>query len=135
VLTAVFDCLNMFIVIRHCVQERSTLGPLGESFLKQGVLVYVIMTILNALTIGTYFSSHLLYQAQGSWFAYILPSALSCRLVLILRRKASPTETELQDQFSEMIDKALEMVVVEPRPGDATESSFPSLQSGARAEP
>jgi len=134
VLTAVFDCLNMFIVIRHCVRERSTLGPLGESFLKQGVLVYVIMTSLNALTIGTYFSSHLLFQAQGSWFAYILPSALSCRLVLILRRKASPTETELQDQFSQMVDEALEMVIVEPHPGDTMDSSIPSMQC-VHAEP
>jgi len=135
VLTAVFDCLNMFIVIRHCVRERSTLGPLGESFLKQGVLVYVIMTALNALTIGTYFSNHLLYQAQGSWFAYILPSALSCRLVLLLRRKASPTETELQDQFSQMVDEALEMVIVEPHPGETLDSSIPTLQSVAQPEP
>ncbi|KAI0300327.1 hypothetical protein BC826DRAFT_671829 [Russula brevipes] len=108
-LTAVFDCVNMFVVIRHCVRERSTLGPLGQSFLKQGVLVYVIMTALNALTIGTYFTSHLLVQGLGSWFAYILPSALSCRLVLMLRRKAAPTETELHNQYSNMIDEALEM--------------------------
>jgi len=136
VLTAAFDCLNMFIVIRHCVRERSTLGPLGESFLKQGVLVYVIMTSLNALTIGTYFSNHLLFQAQGSWFAYILPSALSCRLVLLLRRKASPTETELQDQFSQMVNEALEMATVDPHPGDTMDSSIiPSMQSGAQAEP
>jgi len=134
VLTAFFDCLNMFVVVRHCVRERSTLGPLGESFLKQGVLVYIIMTGLNAFTIGTYFSSHLLFQAQGSWFAYILPSALSCRLVLTLRRKATPTDSELQDQFSQMVDEALEMVVVEPRNGDVTESFIPSSQGDIQAE-
>ncbi|KAI0304466.1 hypothetical protein B0F90DRAFT_1258583 [Multifurca ochricompacta] len=140
VLTALFDCMNVFIVVQHCIQERSTLGPLGQSFLKQGVLVYVIMTILNTLTIGTYFTSHLLHQGLGSWFAYILPSALvmlsaslprvfadltdhdlalqSCRLVLMLRRKASPTETELCIQYSHMVDEALEMIAVEPVPDD-----------------
>ncbi|KAI0004565.1 hypothetical protein BJV74DRAFT_383274 [Russula compacta] len=135
ILTCIFDCLNMFVVIRHCVRERSTLGPLGQSFLKQGVLVYVIMTILNALTIGTFFTSHLLDQGVGSWFAYILPSALSCRLVLMLRRKASPTETELQVQYSHMVDEALEMIDAETLPGNIPESFIPSLQSGAQPQP
>jgi len=135
VLTAIFDCLNMFIVIWHCVRQRSTLGPLGQSFLKQGVLVYVIMTALNTLTIGMYFTSHMLFQAQGSWFAYILPSALACRLVLLLRRKASPTETELHIQYSHMIDEALEMAAVQRSRADTMSSSIPSLQAGPQAVP
>jgi len=135
VLTAVFDCINVFIVIRHCVRERRNLGPLGQSFLKQGVLVYVIMTALNALTIGTYFTPHLLSQGQGSWFAYILPSALSCRLVLILRRQARPTETELHVQYSHMIDEAIQMIAVEKPSEAATESCAPSLQSDAQTQP
>jgi len=130
-LTTFFDCLNVFLVIRHCIRQRSTLGPLGQSFLKQGVLVYVIMTALNALTMGTFFSSHLLTQGLGSWFAYILPSALSCRLVILLRRKARPTETELHIQYSHMINEALEMIAVEPRPGDSAASIIPSIQTDA----
>ncbi|KAI9443167.1 hypothetical protein H4582DRAFT_1164237 [Lactarius indigo] len=35
-LSAIFDCLNMFLVIWHCFQQRGTFGPLGQSFLKQG---------------------------------------------------------------------------------------------------
>ena len=54
-LMALFDSLNMFLVvkvtritvalsagvvycksIKHCIQERGILGPLGQSFLKQG---------------------------------------------------------------------------------------------------
>jgi len=129
VLTAFFDCLNVFVVVRHCVRERTTSGPLGQSFLRQGVLVYVIMTALNALTIGTYFTPHLLLQGLGSWFVYILPSALSCRLVLMLRRKARPTETELHVQYSHMINEALEMVAVDKHPGDSARSLIPSMQS------
>lgn len=54
--------------------------------------------------------------------------------MLILRRKASPTETELQDQFSQMVDQALEMVIVEPHPGETVDSSIPSIQI-VQAEP
>ncbi|KAI0252335.1 hypothetical protein BJV78DRAFT_347277 [Lactifluus subvellereus] len=132
-LTALFDCLNVFVVIRHCVRERSTLGPLGQSFLKQGVLVYVTMTALNALTIGTYFTSNLIHQGVGSWFAYILPSALSCRLVLILRRKVRPTPTELDIQYSNMINEALEMIAVQPIPRDTKESFIPFEHDDAQA--
>lgn len=55
--------------------------------------------------------------------------------MLTLRRKASPTETELQDQFSQMVDEALELVIVEPHAGDPMESAIPPSQSDAQAEP
>lgn len=54
--------------------------------------------------------------------------------MLTLRRKATPTDSELQDQFSQMVDEALEMVVVEPRNGDVTESFIPSSQGDIQAE-
>ncbi|KAN0135321.1 hypothetical protein V8E53_006886 [Lactarius tabidus] len=103
-----FDCLNMFIMVRRCIQERGTLGSLGQRFVKQGILVYAVMTALNTLTLGTFFSSGVLQDLKGigPWLAYILPSALSCRLVLMLRRAASPTETELRIEYSHLINEA-----------------------------
>ncbi|KAH8998630.1 hypothetical protein EDB92DRAFT_1836252 [Lactarius akahatsu] len=110
----------------HCFQQRGTFGPLGQSFLKQGILVYLIMTALNALTIGTYFSSNLLHQGIGSWFAYILPSTLV--IVLMLRRKASPTETQLHVQYSHMVDEALEMVESHPETSEGFMPSSSTVQ-------
>jgi len=111
IMSTFFDCLNVSIVVWHCVQ-RGTLGPLGKSFLKQGMLVYVVMTALNALTIGAYFSPFLVIKgfAATATLAYGLPSALACRLVLMLRREASPTQTELRLEHSHMINEAIEMV-------------------------
>ncbi|KAI9452795.1 hypothetical protein BJY52DRAFT_1402348 [Lactarius psammicola] len=96
-----------------------------------GILVYVIMTGLNTLTIGTFFSSRLLHAAKGigPWFAYILPSALSCRLVLMLRRKASPTETELRKRYSHMVNEALEMIAIELHPEETSEGFTPSTST------
>jgi ABC-type transport system involved in multi-copper enzyme maturation permease subunit len=75
----------MFIVFWIFVQ-RGTLGPLGQSFLKQGLFVYVVMTVLNGVTIGTFFSTYLVQHglASTSSFAYLLPSALACRLYVWL---------------------------------------------------
>lgn len=102
-------------LLKSCIRQRSSsrLGPLGQSFLKQGTLDSLTYhgRIINSassfrsarlrhydgleridnrnilhvrgvqkftwlVTDSASCSSHLLYQAQGSWFAYILPSAL-----------------------------------------------------------
>ncbi|KAI9437415.1 hypothetical protein BJY52DRAFT_1217584 [Lactarius psammicola] len=137
ILTASFDGLNLFVVVWHCIRERGTLGPLSQSFLKQGILAYVIMTVLNMLTIGTFFSTRLLHEAKGigPWFAYIIPSPLSCRLLLMLRRKASPTDTDLRIQYSHMVNEALEMVAVEWHPEEVSEGFTPSISTEAQAQP
>lgn len=105
ILSASFDGLNMLIMIWRCIRERGTLGPLGQCFLKQGLLVYVVMTALNTLSIGTYFGPSISPELKGvgPGFASVLPSALTCRLVLMPRRKASPTKTELRSEYSHMI--------------------------------
>ncbi|KAF8261476.1 hypothetical protein EI94DRAFT_1745952, partial [Lactarius quietus] len=150
VLTTFFDCLNMFIVVRRCIRERVTLGPLGQSFLKQGILVYVIMTILNILTIGTFFSSEVMrnVKAVGPWFAYILPSALvisflssatSASLIIVAppssRVGSSPTETELRIEYSHMINEAVEMISVGWHTQETSESFIPSISTDAQAQP
>jgi hypothetical protein len=140
ILATFFDCLNMFIVVWHWVR-RGTLGPLGQSFLKQGILVYVVMTAINAMTIVSYLSSSMMYQGLGAsiWFGFILPSALSCRLVLILRRTASPTERELRVEHSHMVNEALEMIAVESHPEEPSEETskgfIPSFSADAQAQP
>jgi len=136
VLTTFFDCINMFIVILHCV-SRGALGPLGQSFLTQGLFVYVVMTVLNGVTIATYFDSSLVKQGYGSTssFAYLLPSALACRLVLMLRRKASPTQTELRLEHSQMINEALEMIEVSLESNKTSDSCIPSISLDTHTQP
>ncbi|KAH8992549.1 hypothetical protein EDB86DRAFT_1479811 [Lactarius hatsudake] len=82
VLVTFFDFLNMLVVFWHWVRGRDTFGPLGKSFLKQGMLVYVVMTAMNALAICTFLSSYLVRHGLNdcSLFTFILPSALACRL-------------------------------------------------------
>ena len=55
--------------------------------------------------------------------------------MLTLRRQASPTETDLHDQYSHMIDEVLEMINVQRRPRMTMESSVRSQQTDPEAEP
>ncbi|KAN0135314.1 hypothetical protein V8E53_006879 [Lactarius tabidus] len=100
ILATLFDGINMFIMVRRCIQERGTLGSLSQRFVKQGILVYAVMTVLNALTLGTFFSSGVLQDVKGlgPWLA-----------VLMLRRAASPTETDPRTENSHIINEAFEM--------------------------
>ncbi|KAH9032830.1 hypothetical protein EDB84DRAFT_118177 [Lactarius hengduanensis] len=136
ILAAFFDCLNILVVLWHWLRGRNTFGPLGKSFLKQGMLVYVIMIALNTLAICAFLSTYLVRHglAATSLFAYILPSALACRLVLMLRRKASPTETTLRLEYSHMIDDALEMIAVDRCSKELSEGFTLSISTDAGAQ-
>ncbi|KAH9172016.1 hypothetical protein EDB89DRAFT_1967174, partial [Lactarius sanguifluus] len=121
VLATFFDCLNILVVLWHWIRGRDTFGPLGKSFLKQGMLVYVVMTALNALSLCAFLSSSLHGLAASALIAYIMPSALACRLVLMLRQKACPTDTKLRLEYSHMVNDALEMIAVDPCPEEMSE--------------
>ncbi|KAH9014491.1 hypothetical protein EDB85DRAFT_861057 [Lactarius pseudohatsudake] len=56
IIATLFDCLNILVVLWHWVQEHDTLGPLGKCFLKRGMLVYIVMTVMNAVAIAAFLS-------------------------------------------------------------------------------
>ncbi|KAH9054010.1 hypothetical protein EDB83DRAFT_2552791 [Lactarius deliciosus] len=115
----------------HWVRGRDTFGPLGKR-----MLVYVVMTALNTLAICAFLSTYLVRHgvAASSLFANILPSALACRLVLMLRQKASPTETTLRLEYSHMVDNALEMIAVDRCPEEMSEGFTLSISMDAEAQ-
>ncbi|KAH9062271.1 hypothetical protein EDB87DRAFT_1608249 [Lactarius vividus] len=142
VLVTFFDCLNILVVLWHWVRGRDTFGLLAKSFLKQGILVYVVMTAMNALAICTFLSSYLGPRGLNAitLLANILPSALVIRFLshlplLMLRQKASPTETKLRLEHSHMIDDALEMIAMERRPEEISEGFTPSISTDTEAQP
>jgi hypothetical protein len=55
--------------------------------------------------------------------------------VLMLRRKASPTETELRIDYSHMVNEALEMIPVECQPGNISKGLTPSVSTDIQAQP
>ena len=54
--------------------------------------------------------------------------------VLMLRRKASRTQTELRVEYSHMVNEALEMVNAE-FPKDTSGGAIPSISTGAQDQP
>ncbi len=52
----------------------------------------------------------------------------------MLRRKASPTETEIRVEYSHMVNEALEMIAVERHPEEVSEGFIPSTSTDAQAQ-
>ena len=65
---------------------------------------------------------------------FLVPT-LSFYRVLMLRRKASPTQTELRFEHSQMINEALEMIEVELHAKETSDGGLPSISLGTHAQP
>jgi hypothetical protein len=63
----------------------------------------------------------------------LLVLTFSCFRVLMLRQKASPTETKLRVECSHLVNEALEMIPVECLPEYLSNGSIPSTSTGAQA--
>ena len=55
--------------------------------------------------------------------------------VLMLRRQASPTETQLRVEYSHMVNEVLEMVAMESHPENTSENFIPSTSMDFQAQP
>ena len=65
---------------------------------------------------------------------FLIPT-FSFYRVLMLRRKASPTQTELRLEHSQMINEALEMINVELNAKETRDGGIPSISLDTHAQP
>ncbi|THH15857.1 hypothetical protein EW146_g4702 [Bondarzewia mesenterica] len=63
-----FDLFSMSIIMIHCLWNRSTQGSLGRTFLKQGLAVFVAMSVLNIFSAGMYFRFVCVFHVRRSLF-------------------------------------------------------------------
>jgi len=90
--TTVFDSLMTAIIFMHCLRFRSTWGPLGRVIISQGLLAYIMLTVVNIAITVTYRSPDPKWDGIG-FLSLIIPEVLACRLILMLRRGADRTAT------------------------------------------
>ncbi|KAF9465766.1 hypothetical protein BDZ94DRAFT_1253102 [Collybia nuda] len=104
------DFLCTFVIILHCLRLRSLQGPLGKTFVVQGVGTFVIMTAVHVTSATVSFRNTARF-AGGIIvpIPLILSNIVACRLMLALRRRASPTETKQNREISRLVRNALEL--------------------------
>ncbi|KAJ7460785.1 hypothetical protein FB451DRAFT_1044987, partial [Mycena latifolia] len=100
------DFLSLSIIVIYCLRTRSTRGSLGRMFIRQGLGSLAIVLVVHALALGTYFSPSTDHNGVGLPYILVISNLMACRLILDLRRKARPTETEILRQHSHLVDEA-----------------------------
>lgn len=53
----------------------------------------------------------------------------------MLRRQASPTQTELRVEYSHMVNEAVDMIALELRSKETSEGAIPSISTDVQAQP
>ncbi|KAL0954766.1 hypothetical protein HGRIS_003717 [Hohenbuehelia grisea] len=97
-----FSCTMAAVI--HFLRHRELQGRLSEIFVTQGLGAFTFMTLVHVLCASLAFS-HSLPAGGGVVIpmSLTLSSTVACRLILMLRRWASPTETKLLRDHSRIV--------------------------------
>jgi len=101
------DLLALILVITHCLKIRSTQGSLGRTFLKQGVNAFLVISLVTLVGSALCFRSNGRYNVTFP-FIWIGSPLVACRLILQLRQKRFPTESQQIRMHSRLVREAFD---------------------------
>ncbi|KAJ6485735.1 hypothetical protein C8R45DRAFT_280762 [Mycena sanguinolenta] len=104
----IMDLVSLSIIVIYCLRARSTRGSLGRLFISQGLSSFAVVLVVHSIALSLYFSPQGYYNGIGLPYILVISNLMACRIILDLRRKALPTETEILRQHSFLVDQALE---------------------------
>ncbi|KAJ6561111.1 hypothetical protein DFH09DRAFT_1316232 [Mycena vulgaris] len=104
--SATMDLLSLSVIAIYCLRTRSTRGSLGRIFISQGLGAFAIVLVVHVLALSAYFRPGSNYNGVGLPYILTISDIMACRLILDLRRKARPTETQILRQNSHLVNEA-----------------------------
>ncbi|KAJ7173682.1 hypothetical protein C8R46DRAFT_1215605 [Mycena filopes] len=102
------DLISLAVIAIYCIRTRSTRGSFGRTFINQGFGAFLAVSTTHGSALGAYFSPQYFHNGVGLPYMLVIPNIIACRLILELRRKALPTETEIWRQNSIIVERAFE---------------------------
>ncbi|KAJ6605827.1 hypothetical protein B0H10DRAFT_601946 [Mycena sp. CBHHK59/15] len=100
------DLVSLSIIAIYCLRKRSIQGSLGRTFINQGLFAFGVVIAVQSVSLGTYFNPAGYHNGVGLPYILVIPNLIACRLILDLRRKALPTETQILRRNSLLVDNA-----------------------------
>ncbi|RXW22364.1 hypothetical protein EST38_g3493 [Candolleomyces aberdarensis] len=100
------DLVSLAIVVIYCNRESSFHGgSLADYFVKQGA--FIAVTIVNVAAATAFFKPPAFHSGIGLPLCLVLPNLVACRVILQLRRRVTPSPTELSRINSCLVRSAL----------------------------
>ncbi|KAJ7132284.1 hypothetical protein C8R44DRAFT_871260 [Mycena epipterygia] len=100
------DFVSLTIIAIYCVRQHSTRGSLGRIFIRQGLGAFAVVLLVHGFALGTYFTPQSNHNGIGLPYILVISNLMACRLILGLRRRALPTQTEILRRHSLLVDEA-----------------------------
>ncbi|KAJ6605826.1 hypothetical protein B0H10DRAFT_2076003 [Mycena sp. CBHHK59/15] len=104
--SVVMDLVSLSVIVFYCLRKRSMRGSLGRTFIRQGLLAFGIVLVVHSVSMGVYFDPRSFHNGVGFPYILIISNVMACRVILDLRRKAAPTESEILRQHSLLVENA-----------------------------
>ncbi|TFK65819.1 hypothetical protein BDN72DRAFT_179153 [Pluteus cervinus] len=102
------DTICMVMIGVKCIYSRSMQGSLGRAFILQGVFAFIGVSANNLLAAMMYLTSFRIFSGIGLPVVLLTSNMFACRLIILIRRRANPTDTKIGRQHSAMIHGALD---------------------------
>ncbi|KAJ7156886.1 hypothetical protein C8R43DRAFT_407421 [Mycena crocata] len=104
--STLMDFVSLSIIAIYCLRTRSTRGSLGRTFISQGLGAFAVVIVVHGFALGLYYNPQSFHNGVGLPYILVVSNLMACRLILDLRRKAQPTETEIIRRHSLLVDEA-----------------------------
>ncbi|TFK39684.1 hypothetical protein BDQ12DRAFT_681018 [Crucibulum laeve] len=109
------DLISLIVVLAFCHIKRSREVSLGRYFVKQGLVSFAFVTVLNISSAILYFRPPSFRTGVGLPLILIIGNLVACRVILDLRSKTLPTESQIEQQNSRIIRLAFDQIRTHPR--------------------
>lgn len=101
------DMVSLTSVLVHCARSRSRQISLARYFIKQGLASFGLVVTVNVATAGVFFDQNGPHNGLGLPFILVVSNLIACRIILDLRRKVRPTDSEIAMQHSRIVHEGL----------------------------
>ncbi|KAH6915795.1 hypothetical protein BKA70DRAFT_1556378 [Coprinopsis sp. MPI-PUGE-AT-0042] len=101
------DMISLVVVLFFCKKKSDTRGSsLGRYFVNQGLWAFVSVTVVNAVAAIMFFRPPSFSIGIGLPLALVVPNIVACRVILQLRRRVVPSDTEIERLHSYIVHRA-----------------------------
>ncbi|RDB18497.1 hypothetical protein Hypma_000251 [Hypsizygus marmoreus] len=100
------DLVSLAVVLVICIRTRTREISLGRYFVNQGLVAFGLVSGLNIATAVIFFKPNSSHSGIGLPFTLVVSNLIACRIILELRRKVTPSDSEIAQRNSRIVRDA-----------------------------
>jgi len=103
------DLASLICICVYCACNRSRQISLAMYFIRQGMISFAFVVAVNVAAAVVFLDQSSPHNGLGLPFTIVISNLIACRIILGLRRKVRPTDSEIAVQHSQIIREGLRL--------------------------